>query len=1275
MQGYAALAILLCLVVLVGCQAAETRRADMWWSGVDAFETAAIENSMSAALRKPGRAGGVGINAVFLHPQNAEYSTAEYAPVKVEPAEGHRLFVLGYVGISDGFDWEDEKNPPDGVRFQVGMDDQTLVDITLKESAWKAFVAPLDWAGPREVTMVLKTHPGEANNTSYDWAMFGDPVLVSVDERPLAQGMAVAGVNGVLIVRASGPGGAVTVEGLDARGNPVTDAVASADLSTVPAEGGYASVQFDFGKLADCVQWRWKAADAGALEAWGGSWQPVLGMVSAGPTRAVNFEGEPVKIKVAVPNTGRGAVVPEHGATVTCNGVTKPIERVAAGETAEVEFELADVGRVEVSVRLGDQTGGLSSTNLTSLWPALPELPAARPEQARVTELAPPYLVIENPACRFVVNRKATGLGALAYVWTGGKWELAGSVSPWVEFALDAAGQGSPSFQMVKPVKDEDGAGFDAETTLNAGIVCKLSARLFDDRPGIKVDAELNALRPAKLAAFRGPAVHAGDRSTGAGKGIAIFPGLEYLYGEEKSSSTRDLAPPLNQRWTPHKFKITVPLMVVETRDGGPVLGIAWDATQKWDGENIAPGAAFASPDFLNHQENHFMQLFLPSVPDFVPEHERSAKEPVALEPGKPWKLSQIIVAGVPEPDVTTAYEWFDDMVGYPPPETWARSFEEEVALCRHGFLQSVWDAETNKMRHVVGWSSFNSPGYAALLLTDALGVAEGEDRQRVMAAVNLVGRQTIQQEGEKGLASRAGCHIMGWEFPYHWGHLPGSYAGMRDQAYQALGDQEENGGWGYYPSGDQKMLGEPGTQTSGIVGRNVYTLAKYAAISGDPVVIAGMEKGLKRLREMNVPRGAQGWECPILEPDVLASAYALRACVWAYQATGDAQYLEDARFWARTGLPFQYVWDDGERPGMRYASIPVFGSTFYTHTWIGLPVQWCGLVYAYGLVELMRFDDNPLWRLQVDGMTSSATHQQWPWDSGELTGTYPDSYGNWFTRRNPVYINPEDIVLNVFALHGMDPGLRSQAVETGAGRLHVTAPCDIEASAQGNGLRVQGKYFPSRTVYLSVAPVKPGDGAQVTAAGTALAKTDDLPAGSVGWHWNEALGIVSIGVQTDAEGKLDVTISGFERQEPALPGEQNAWEFDKDTQGWMDSHACTVFQRDGVLRITSTGPDPYCVSGPSAIPARTLKRLTARVRMTAGNAIGLFWRSSTSPAWGPDKEMPVRVPADGEWHEVEWDLSDHPLWSGNIVQLRLDIEPADAPAGTVLDVDWVRPK
>ena len=97
-------------------------------------------------------------------------------------------------------------------------------------------------------------------------------------------------------------------------------------------------------------------------------------------------------------------------------------------------------------------------------------------------------------------------------------------------------------------------------------------------------------------------------------------------------------------------------------------------------------------------------------------------------------------------------------------------------------------------------------------------------------------------------------------------------------------------------------------------------------------------------MKRFNIPRGAQTWECPLYEPDILAAAFAVGAYVEAYEITKDDHHLGRAEYWAKTGLPFLYHWNLTDRPGMRFASIPVFGTTFHTHSWFGVPVQWCGL-------------------------------------------------------------------------------------------------------------------------------------------------------------------------------------------------------------------------------------------------------------------------------------------------------------------------------------------
>jgi hypothetical protein len=1265
--------------------AAEVRRAAVLWDGLSDFTSATVTNAMDARVRRPAEVAKAPLAAVFLHPLGQGRAVAEYPPVRAELAPRERVFFLGYAGISDGFDWQDTENPPDGVRFYVAVDGKDVAQVSVTTSGWQPLVAAVHEAGPAggsyAAALTLADDSGPQENPSYDWALFGAPLLVAVDGRPLPQANPVAGTSGVLVASNVEGTGRLLVEGLDAAGDPVPGATA---IATVEQGAAMAFVRFDFGDETRCRQWRWRAeGEVRAAMAWGGSWQPSARIEYAGPTVSAVTAHEPLRFRVGVRNTGLGTLLPEHGLSVVCAGQRQPLARIAPGQAAVIEFNLGPAGQAPIQI-VAETEGAADASSLAvprpPLWPPLPEVPAnartdRRPAGLVCLDLGPDYLLVQNSQSRWLVSK--AGLGAAVSVWTGTRFEEAGVVAPWAEIADSATGDCRPlAFADITASTRRGRILLQANAEVAAGVTCSLHCELKAYTPALQVELVLEAKQPLALRGFRGPAVHAGERAGGTGKGIAIFPGLEYLEGDERSSSERDLAPPLSQRWAPHKFKVTVPMMLVETRTGGPVLGIAWNAAQAWDGKAIAPGASFASPDFLTLQDSHLMQLMLPSVPEGIPEHQRLAEAPIRVRPGSAWRLRQFLVAGLPEPDATGALVWYDSLVGYPQAEKPPRNVADEIALCRHSFMVTAWDAEKQQGRHCVGWDSANAPGFATLMLMDARAVAKGQARADLLERVQLIGEKTVREQGAPGLTSSACCHTLGWEFPYHWGYLPDALEGMRAAAFDCLQNQEADGLWGYYPGKDHESLGEPGTRTMGICGRHAYLMAKYAAITGDPEIRAGLERALTAMARFRVPRGAQGWECPILEPDVLASAYAIRAYVWASMATGDHTWLEQARFWARTGLPFQYVWDDGEHPGMRYASIPVFGSTFFVHTWIGLPVQWCGLVYAYALQELLRFGADSLWTRQVEGMTVSAMWQQWPLDNPELAGTYPDSYGQWFTVRNPVHINPENIQLNLLALQGLDPGLRAVPVPLGAALAHVTAPCEVSAVATGvDGLRVDLRYLPRQIVYLTVGAMAPMAGFRAEADGKALAERPDLPPGSTGWCVRDRVATIVLGVPCDGRGKARVLLSGLQGAAPVQPSAVSAWDFAAGVESWTGDHACRVAPFEGALRITVAGVDPYAVSGPARIAAGQHQSLALRLRLSAGSGVSLFWRSTASPHWGPDKEVTLAVPGDGQWHEVAFDLAGHALWTGRILQIRLDLEPAGVPPGTTLDVDWIHPR
>jgi hypothetical protein len=173
------------------------------------------------------------------------------------------------------------------------------------------------------------------------------------------------------------------------------------------------------------------------------------------------------------------------------------------------------------------------------------------------------------------------------------------------------------------------------------------------------------------------------------------------------------------------------------------------------------------------------------------------------------------------------------------------------------------------------------------------------------------------------------------------------------------------------------KVLGPVGASEVGLTASPAEDLLQFALLTGDAEAAQAGLKALAAMRAFRVPRAAQVWEVPVHTPDILASARAVDAYVAGYQLTGDRQYLADAAYWARTGLPFVYVWHPSDQPAMLGASIPVFGATGYGLSWLGVAVQWNGLAYADALWRLGALDDSFPWRKVAEGLLRSAMYQQ----------------------------------------------------------------------------------------------------------------------------------------------------------------------------------------------------------------------------------------------------------------------------------------------------------
>ncbi|MCH7559620.1 MAG: hypothetical protein IIB56_19515, partial [Planctomycetes bacterium] len=210
---------------------------------------------------------------------------------------------------------------------------------------------------------------------------------------------------------------------------------------------------------------------------------------------------------------------------------------------------------------------------------------------------------------------------------------------------------------------------------------------------------------------------------------------------------------------------------------------------------------------------------------------------------------------------------------------------------------------------------------------------------------------------------------------------------------------------------------------TNGLSGRDMVRILEGATLSGDKGLIS---KALKLLDKQTVlyadtvPRGAQTWEIPLHTPDILASAYMVKAYTLGYIICGEEKYLEQARYWAWTGVPFVYLYPPTSATVGPYSTIAVLGATNWrAPLWLGLPVQWCGLVYCSALQMLSECDTKGPWGKIAKGITTAGLQMSWPLTDEERQGLLPDFFDLKTQIGAGPAINPGTVQAHLAELYG----------------------------------------------------------------------------------------------------------------------------------------------------------------------------------------------------------------------------------------------------------------
>ncbi len=170
---------------------------------------------------------------------------------------------------------------------------------------------------------------------------------------------------------------------------------------------------------------------------------------------------------------------------------------------------------------------------------------------------------------------------------------------------------------------------------------------------------------------------------------------------DERSSSTRDAAPPFDNRLVPHPYKITVPVMAVEMQKS--MVGIIWNPLDTWDGENQMLSAVFASPNWHQYQKNHALGCIRPDCTSMGSRKSDRGFYPVSTHTRRVRCPSKLKLSWMEMPLILDAIAHWNDAYGAPEPLSPPRSDEEEVLLSRCGFMQTTWDADARKSRPLCG--------------------------------------------------------------------------------------------------------------------------------------------------------------------------------------------------------------------------------------------------------------------------------------------------------------------------------------------------------------------------------------------------------------------------------------------------------------------------------------------------------------------------------------------------------------------------------------------
>lgn len=640
----------------------------------------------------------------------------------------------------------------------------------------------------------------------------------------------------------------------------------------------------------------------------------------------------------------------------------------------------------------------------------------------------------------------------------------------WLELATENAkvSKRADNISIVITSKDKHSGEWKINTTFRS---------LKDNVIETTTDVEVNQTRRVVFLPLH--LISVGLPDWGTNKTQGLFAGLEYLENEA-SSSEADVVGPESIRRTPSPHKITFPLMTIV--QSNLYLGLIWD-------NHLDFTAIYDTPDRTFNSGLHIMGVLFPGRENIRgTEGEILLKKGSDIVPGRKITSRAYIIGGTGN-TVIPAVQQYVQLKGLPPLPDTGLNFIDYIYLASHGWLKSKC-REGNLYRHAY-WQGFGlMPAADAAVYEEWLSVFAP---QPLSTELEKAAKEAISAVKPENYFHSGVGHIRVPSAPLVYDHLNLAIKTAAQSTRHNLSRINDSGIVVYKPGKVDYGKTHYTNHANGLTAQAVAISLDAAVFSGDGELI---KLALERLRALEiykdgVPRGAQTWEVPLHTPDILASAHLVHAYTIGYKLTGEQQFLERARYWAWTGVPFVYLVNPTRAKVGPYSTIAVFGATNWRMpVWIGLPVQWCGLVYSDALYDLAEIDaiNGKIWLQIADGITAAGIQHTWKTNDVDRGGLLPDSYVLKLQKSDGPAINPGTLQINAIRFYKKPPIYDFQTAPASKQIIHAPGKIYIKES-KSNSTRFFVETWLKRPYYILVNNIP--DNPDILVNGVKLQPTD----------------------------------------------------------------------------------------------------------------------------------------------------------------------------------------